>query len=145
MKTFKLTLFALLVGTALASCKKEGCTDSDATNYDEKAKTDDATCTYEGSAVFWYGEATATALDASGTSNLKYYVNAELIGSSAADVFWTGAPDCGQDGSITFNYDMGLQKTISFSYWITNNVGLELWSGDLVLEANTCKTIELVF
>jgi hypothetical protein len=31
----------------LASCKKEGCTDSTATNYDSTAKKDDGTCLYK--------------------------------------------------------------------------------------------------
>lgn len=31
----------------LASCKKEGCTDPLATNYDENAKKDDGSCMYE--------------------------------------------------------------------------------------------------
>lgn len=35
----------LLVGTAV-SCKKKGCTDELATNYNEKAKKDDGTCLY---------------------------------------------------------------------------------------------------
>ena len=34
---------AVLIGT---SCKKKGCTDPTATNYNEKAKKDDGTCEY---------------------------------------------------------------------------------------------------
>lgn len=36
---------SLTLGTV--SCKKEGCTDDTATNYDSKAKTEDGTCEYE--------------------------------------------------------------------------------------------------
>jgi hypothetical protein len=46
-KNFKfgfLILSALTLG--LASCKKEGCTDPNATNYNEKAKKEDGSCTY---------------------------------------------------------------------------------------------------
>lgn len=50
MKTTKLKIGMLLLGAALSitavSCKKEGCTDATATNYDEKAKKDDGSCTY---------------------------------------------------------------------------------------------------
>ena len=39
------TLFAtLILGFAFTSCKKEGCTDSKATNYDAEAKKDDGSC-----------------------------------------------------------------------------------------------------
>lgn len=41
----KKVMFLMLVGSlVLAGCKKEGCTNSNATNYDEKAKTDDGSC-----------------------------------------------------------------------------------------------------
>ncbi len=37
-----------LIGvSSLSSCKKEGCTDPKATNFDEKAKKDDGTCDYD--------------------------------------------------------------------------------------------------
>lgn len=51
MKILKyITLFAI-AGIALSSCKKDGCTDEFATNYDEKAKNDDGTCEYQDMAL----------------------------------------------------------------------------------------------
>ncbi|GEM_PF-1933871 len=49
MKTTQ--LFTFIIGTAivLASCKKEGCTDQSATNYDPNAENDDGSCVYDGS------------------------------------------------------------------------------------------------
>ncbi len=41
----KTLLIAALLATAVA-CKKEGCTDPAATNYNEEAKKDDGSCTY---------------------------------------------------------------------------------------------------
>ena len=43
-------ILGLLVSTlfiSTTSCKREGCTDSLANNYDEKAKEDDGSCTYD--------------------------------------------------------------------------------------------------
>ncbi len=47
LKTIALTV---LIGgsiVTMSSCKKEGCTDPSATNYNEDAKKDDGSCTYE--------------------------------------------------------------------------------------------------
>lgn len=43
--TYLLILSAFL--TTLYSCKQKGCTDSNATNYDSKAKKDDGSCILE--------------------------------------------------------------------------------------------------
>ena len=42
----KITNTLLVITVLLASCKKEGCTDIGASNYDEKAKKDDGSCEY---------------------------------------------------------------------------------------------------
>ncbi|MBU0488653.1 MAG: hypothetical protein KKD31_11960 [Bacteroidetes bacterium] len=51
MKTGKLGFFALLLTAGLmitfASCKRDGCTDATAKNYDEKAKKDDGSCVFD--------------------------------------------------------------------------------------------------
>lgn len=47
MKTLKFSTYILFSFLFIAtSCKKEGCTDETATNYNEDAKKDDGTCTY---------------------------------------------------------------------------------------------------
>jgi hypothetical protein len=51
MTTIKTWATALLIGgaaVAVTSCKKEGCTDPTATNYNADAKKDDGSCTYPG-------------------------------------------------------------------------------------------------
>ncbi|MCE3296118.1 MAG: hypothetical protein K0R65_1832 [Crocinitomicaceae bacterium] len=49
MKTKNMKFSILLVAGVLSmvSCKKEGCTDPNATNYSEEAKKDDGSCTYD--------------------------------------------------------------------------------------------------
>ncbi|AEA44187.1 hypothetical protein [Fluviicola taffensis] len=48
MKNSKKSFFTILLGMGLlvVSCKKEGCTDSSASNYNEDAKKDNGSCTY---------------------------------------------------------------------------------------------------
>ena len=130
---------------ALASCKKEGCIDVDATNYNADAKKDDGTCTYEGKTVFWYNETASTNLTADGATSLTYYVNGEVVGSGAANVYWTAAPDCGQDASITVTKSLGGSKTSAYTYSVKDQTGWEYWSGSVTFEANTCIKQQLTW
>lgn len=48
MKRFKITItsLVLLLGLGVTSCNKEGCTDPNATNYNDKAEKDDGSCEF---------------------------------------------------------------------------------------------------
>lgn len=51
MKFFKFTLLLLLGSTLFFSCKKRGCSDPEALNFDSNATKDDHSCYY-----FWVGQ-----------------------------------------------------------------------------------------
>lgn len=66
IKNFLIPVVAVV---ALASCKKEGCTDPTALNYDSKAKKDNSSCQYDES---YPVPTTYTFTDASGNSTVDY-------------------------------------------------------------------------
>lgn len=129
----------------LSSCKKEGCTDDYATNYSADAKKDDGSCKYEGKVVIWYGQTTSSALQNDGAVTLTYYVDGEIVGSSATSVFWTAAPECGQTGTITITKDLGSEMSKTATYEVKDQTGFTYWTGTLNFLANTCEGRELVW
>ena len=145
----KFLFLAMLIGSMTiltTSCAKEkGCTDPDSINYNADAEEDDGSCEYVGRVVFWYNEATADSLLEDGAISLTYYVDGTLVGSSAASVYWTGAPECGQEGSVTITKNLGNAKNKTFTYSVKDQDDFEYWSGTVDFKANTCIATELTW
>lgn len=68
---------SLMMGTLATSCKKEGCTDPTALNYDEDAKKDDGSCTYAQSSTEYVdnGDGTITVIDHGDGTGDKTFTN----------------------------------------------------------------------
>lgn len=148
MKRLNLILIAVISSAMMftTSCKKEqGCTDPDSVNYSSTAEEDDGSCKYEGRAVLWYGKATSDSLYYYGSDGLTFYVDGDVVGSSMSDIYYTSAPDCGQDGTITVTKDLGSDKSKAFPYKVVDDLGEEIWTGNITFEANTCLATELTW
>lgn len=131
------------------SCKKDnkikGCMDKDSRSYDPTAQQDDGSCLYEGEVVIWYDQAASDGLVADGATALTFYLNGQVVGSTATSVFWTGAPTCGQNGSITVTEDLGNVKTQAYSLSVKDQTGLEYWTATVNFNANTCIQFQLLW
>lgn len=144
MKLNLATLFLISFILVLSSCTEyEGCTDPNADNYYSLADIDDGSCEYSGSVVFWYGEDLSFILYLYDIDVLKYYIDNELIGTSASTVYWTAAPNCGQTASVTANIDLGGSQNKSFTYSIRDETGEEHFDGIVNVTANSCEQKEL--
>jgi hypothetical protein len=79
-RTIQALAITMLIGGSMAtlsSCKKEGCTDPNATNYNEKAKKDDGSCTYASNAnlVELTGDLNTQTL----TKDKKYLIKGQVF------------------------------------------------------------------
>jgi hypothetical protein len=151
MKRF-ISLFISIVLIAGASftnsCKKDkvrGCTDKDSQNYDPAAEKDDGSCEFVGAVVFWYDKAASDGLLADGATALTFYLNGEVIGSSATSVYWTASPTCSQNGSITAEEELGNVKTHSYTLSVKDQTAFEYWNAVVNIEANTCTQFQLLW
>ena len=139
-------LILLVAIVSFSSCKKEeGCTDPTATSYNSEAEVDNGSCQYEGEVVFWYGSSTSQGLIDFDSNSLTFYVDGVVVGSTSSSVFWTSAPNCGDNASITVTENLGNVKSRSLIYSVEDQDGYVLWSDIANFEANTCEAIELVW
>lgn len=140
-------LFYACIILSMHSCdsKVKGCTDPDSINFDELAEKNDGSCEYESDAVIWYNKATSEGLIKDGATALTFYIDGEVVGSSAASVYWTGEPDCGDNGTISVTEYLGHDKVKSFILSVKDQDDFEYWNVEVDFEANTCMAIELTW
>lgn len=127
------TLFSiLLLSIALIgfnSCKKSGCTDPQADNYDYDANDNDGSCTYTGSVTFWM-------------STGSYYVDVTVNGSTKTiSSNYASAPDCGTSGCANFTLPSG-----SYSYHAEEDTFFPAeWNGTITVPKGGCQLLQLTY
>ncbi|MBM3164259.1 MAG: DUF5011 domain-containing protein [Bacteroidetes bacterium] len=137
MKNYFLLLSIVFGVLVFSACKKKGCTDNGAVNYNSKAKKDDGSCLYK-PIIKLNGQATVT-------------IN---VGSSYTDA---GATATNKDGSavtvtVSSQVDTSLVGTYSVTYSATNAngtttaqrtvkvvIGAENWTGPTWSVSSTCS------
>ena len=129
----------------LAGCDitYRGCTDPDATNYDPIAEVDDETCTYAGSAVFWYNSQTANDLQFYESTELTLYIDNQLMSTLPTTNYWLVAPECSSFGAWTWSRDLGNATSAVATYRIEDNFEDVLWEGIVAINENGCTAIQL--
>jgi hypothetical protein len=138
--------FVLASLSLLSSCKKEGCTDTDGINYSADAKKDDGSCKYEGTVQFWYDQATAESLVASGSTSLTYYIDGSIVGSSAANIYYTSAPSCTQSSVVRQTKELGNGKSKTSTYSVKDDIGDEIWTGTVTFDGTkSCTSYQLTW
>ena len=133
----------ILIDSCTKNDRIKGCMDPDSKNYDPNAEEDDGRCLYEGSVVFWYDMAASNGLVYDGAISLTFYLNGAIIGTSPATIYWTGAPDCGQTGTISVKQDLGNFKTLAYDLSVKDQTGFEYWTATININANTCTQFKL--
>ena len=118
----KIIYLFLAVSFVFTSCKKEGCTDSIASNYNPDAGKDDGSCTYD---IIDSWSATNVVMDTSVTVTINGSVDPTMSGSGSITATPSEAEtptniEFFSDGSviITFSYD---NETDTGTYTKTGN------------------------
>ena len=157
MKKITLALSAAIIGLTFASCKKYGCTDPEALNFEEKVRSNNLTCAYEGSILFWYDQITQDSLQQlyGQIRALEYYVNDVRIDSLELNNPQDKIPRCGASEIATYSDSLGTTTDGSgtgAARWIEYHVqmitpggmvGPILYDSIVPITANECLKIQL--
>lgn len=140
-KLFTLATISVLI-ISITACKKLGCDDETALNYSKKANTNDGSCIYEGTAVFYFKDSASIHLNDAGITELKFYVDSNWIGTKLSANYSIGDPDCGQ--AVTFIKSM-TEPEKSYYYHVHDQNGTDVWNGTLNVVGGECVPMELFY
>lgn len=142
MYSMKIILFIVSFSLVVLSCKKEGCMNENATNYDAEVKKDDGSCHFEAKTSFWFSEGVSEFLVGPyEVTALTVYMDDVSVGTmDPAD--WKVGPDCNGE-NFTVVTDLGGFTGKKYSYSVRDNNGTQQFYGTVSLVGNDCKSVEL--
>lgn len=143
-KNILLMCFAITLTTV--SCRKPGCTDEAATNYDEKAKEDDGSCVYNytGDLSLWYNETTSSSLVSDGITSLTVYVDDVEVGTMVPSEWATG-PECYGENRFTTSIEFGNVKEKEIVYVVRDQTGATRFAAPLTIDADECNSRQVYY
>jgi len=135
--TLLITLIALFSLSQLSSCKKKGCMDPTATNYNSKAKKDDGSCLY--TPILTLIGSADTSISVGSTYNDPGATAVNKDGSSV-DVVTENNVNSSTTGSYEVNYSAtNANGTTTAQRTVKVIIGAENWTGPTWSVSSTCS------
>lgn len=137
MKKLAIFFLAFTLGAGITSCKKKGCTDSTATNYNNKAKKDDGSCLYKPFINVIGASDTTISV---GTSYTDPGATAQNKDGSSVTVTTTGQVNSATVGDYELTYSATNENgTTTAKRTVRVVVGLDNWVANWVVSGD-CGT-----
>ena len=139
--------FSLILLTfMLFSCRKQGCRDPLATNYDAKASNQfPCCCTYEGKCTFWFDQATSDSLINNNVDTLFIWLQNDIAGIIPTTNWVEAEPQCGSEQGATITLDMSSSSKLGMDCRVKASGGGQYWQLNIGFAGGLCKIEELVW
>ena len=129
-------------------CEKDndisGCTDPDATNYQNLANVNDNSCLYESDILLYWFEDWAVHAQQNFGNNASFnvWIDGVLVGAASNAIVNNYIPDCGTIALIETTVDLGYlkQKDIVIEYQFNSTI---IASQTVTMFANECHKVEI--
>ncbi|MGJ8661306.1 MAG: hypothetical protein ACSHXL_04655 [Bacteroidota bacterium] len=131
-------LFVILI-TSIYSCKKLGCTDENALNFEEVAQKDDESCTYEGSVGIWFDSIKADEYESNSIIAITYFIDGDSSTTVFSDQYVSTIPTCGSPDVFTVKFNMGKASSETHNLIVKSETGAIIDSYKFPVEGGSCS------
>ncbi len=138
MKTYQVFLF-LFLSIFVFSCKKLGCTDPNALNYESIAQKNDESCTYEGSVGIWFDSIKAQEYVTDGILELTYFIDGDSATTVPSNFYSNTIPTCGSPEVYAALFNMGKANSQTHNLIVKRETGVIIDSYKLTVEGGSCS------
>jgi len=132
-------LSVLLLSICLCSCKKLGCTDQNAMNFEKEAKKNDQSCAYEGSVGIWFDTVKAQEYAVDSVITLIYFVDGNNVGTISSGQYSNVLPTCDSPEVLTVEFNMGKVSSAAHSLIVKRETGLVIDNYIFTVEGGKCS------
>ncbi|MCB9195174.1 MAG: hypothetical protein H6598_03030 [Flavobacteriales bacterium] len=137
-------IIILVTGAVLIfGCKRKGCTDPNATNYEAHSKDDDGSCTYSATLSFWYDSITSVNFESQGIDMIEVFVENESFFHTTTNTFLDSEPDCSHPDIFKFGIEV-LGQSQNVNYSVKNQNGIEIINATTTVKADSCLSVQLI-
>lgn len=143
MHRFLLSSFALAVLLSFSSCKKMGCKDEKAINYEEGIKKEDGSCVYTGTLTLWFSQFQSSTYLAAGKTDLVFLINNDSIGSIPTNNYSNAFPDCGMPNTFTKIMSIGKVPSKDYTLIIRDDQDNFISQKVFTLTGNACTVVQV--
>jgi hypothetical protein len=140
----RLFILCLAITAALfSSCKREGCMNKAAKNYDPKAKESCGCCEFEAKVVFWYDQDTRDVFESMGVTSLTVKLNNTVMATSPLFAATVSAPAC-DSGGTTATLRLGNSRATFSIFVVEDQDGDVLFSEFVEVYPGQCVSVQMM-
>jgi hypothetical protein len=134
-----ISLFIILFLFFTVSCKKLGCTDENAMNFENVAQKNDGSCTYEGSVGIWFDSIKFVEYANTGVQSLTYFINGDEKGVVPIWPYASAAGlTCDSSGVFQMDFSIGKASTQSYNLLVKRETGAVIDNYAITVQGGKC-------